>query len=67
VLCGGIAIYKQSMAVARQRELFDSLNLTEREVGMCYLFFRRIDQDDSGSISVNELMDYLKLGKSALD
>jgi Ca2+-binding EF-hand superfamily protein len=55
------------MAVARQRELFDSLNLTEREVGMCYLFFRRIDQDDSGSISVNELMDYLKLGKSALD
>lgn len=57
--CYSFDVYKYSAEVARYQPLFESLGLHEREVGVFYIFYNRIDIDRSNSITIHELLDFL--------
>jgi Ca2+-binding EF-hand superfamily protein len=46
------------------KPLFDTMLLAENEVGLMYKLFRRVDEDNSGTVDLLELLMYLDIERT---
>ena len=54
-------VYSEREIIAKDREFFTSLQLTEKDVGTLFKIFNRVDKVNSGSIEIIELFKYLDI------
>jgi Ca2+-binding EF-hand superfamily protein len=62
--CYSFDVYRWAPEMASYRALFTRLGLAEREVGVFYVFYSRVDQDHSGAISIYELLEFLNVERT---
>ena len=57
-------VYTKHSRVAQYKPTFDAMQFTELDIGRLFKIFRMIDNDNSGSIELAELLAFLDVDRT---